>query len=522
MPLRLLGAIRLSKTTDETTSPERQELDINREIEGQGAVLVDVVRDLDVSADKFAPFKRKALGPWLNDRVHDYDGIVWAKADRAIRSMMDMHELSKWAIEHRKLIVFVKGPGKSSPRMVLDFRNGPLDPISALMVTLFAFAGEVELAAIKERNAESQALAAIEGRWHGGIPPYGYRPQKFDNGWKLVIDPPARDRIHEIVKLALDGKSLNSIASDYNKRGITPPGDHIKAIQGKEPRGGMWTSSALSVILTSKNLLGMHEIGGKVVRGNDGLPVYRAEPILTRLEWERLQVKLNANSIKRPRTTTTSPTLGVLFCILCGEPKYRSAPRGNRRECYRCRGRTFKNSGCSAQNTPGDSIMEIIESTLLEAVGDFEMYEEVFIPAESHQEELEEAEESYAYLQSEIAKKPDKLAKLLRPQIEALEKKIVVLSDLPQRSARKEYQPTGRTYRDLWQVTEPTDRRQLLLAAGVRLEVGRQDGPWVSVGRFERPERYDEAVKLGIHEGIQFAFFMPKDLIERTTGLKPL
>ncbi|MFF1698509.1 recombinase family protein [Streptomyces sp. NPDC058257] len=116
--LRGVRCIRLSVRADETTSPERQrEADdiaaASLGIEfGEGNQLREAV-DLDVSASKIGPFDRPQLGGWLA-RPNEFDALVWWRFDRAIRSMSDMHELAKWAKQHRKMLVFAEGMGGGS------------------------------------------------------------------------------------------------------------------------------------------------------------------------------------------------------------------------------------------------------------------------------------------------------------------------------------------------------------------------------------------------------------------------
>lgn len=162
--LRGVAAIRLSVLTDETTSPTRQ-LEADRQ--AAAALGIDfgdrIASDLDVSASKTGPFDRPALGEWLR-RPDEYDVIVWWRFDRAVRSQTDMHDLAKWAAEHRKMLVFAEGVGGA--RQVFDFRN-PLDPITRMMLNQFAFAAEMEAWSIKERVSGAQAAC---GPWSTGGP----------------------------------------------------------------------------------------------------------------------------------------------------------------------------------------------------------------------------------------------------------------------------------------------------------------------------------------------------------------
>jgi site-specific DNA recombinase len=65
--LNALGTVRLSHSTDESTSPARQRQRIDWWTGGNAATPVDVAEDLDVSGS-VSPFDRDQLGPWLTDR----------------------------------------------------------------------------------------------------------------------------------------------------------------------------------------------------------------------------------------------------------------------------------------------------------------------------------------------------------------------------------------------------------------------------------------------------------------------
>ncbi|OKI54523.1 hypothetical protein A6A27_31860 [Micromonospora sp. CB01531] len=164
-------------------------------------------------------------------------------------------------------------------------------------------------------------------------------------------------------------------------------------------------------------------------------------------------------------------------------------------------------------------LTQITEEQLLSHIGDLEVLEEVFIPGESHKEELQEAQDGLVDLLERSAGKSEAVKAIYDSQIASLEALIDQLSALPETPSRTEYRGTGSTYREIWEASDAQGRRRLLLDSGVRIEAAVADGPWVSVGRFERPERYDEAVSLGVSDNIQYAFYLPKNLIERTTRL---
>ncbi|GAB3847446.1 hypothetical protein GCM10029963_28940 [Micromonospora andamanensis] len=380
--LQLLGAIRLSRhrgTADPTTSPERQEAAIVTETAAMGATVVGWARDLDVSAIKLSPFDRPGLGPWLRaERVNDFDGIVWSRLDRAVRSMADLHTLAQWATTHRKILIFVSGPGGGA--MKLDMRAGPLDPIPHLIVTILAFAAQMEAQAITERIKETKAFLRQAGRWGGGMYPYHLMPVKDGNGWRLADNPETLPILEEIIRRVLRKESKLSIASDLNNRGILSPRDYRHELLGRTcvaPVAGyvdeigefdgigkaltikpwerhadpvavrlfpahaewavgdgdaveagqrltlpiLWNAKTIKDMLTSRVLLGEMTLDGKPVLGPDGMPVKRAEPVTDREVWAKLQRILEDAGAAQTgtRTTGASQLLGVGFCPLCGE-----------------------------------------------------------------------------------------------------------------------------------------------------------------------------------------------------------
>ncbi|MGC5330981.1 recombinase family protein [Micromonospora sp. DT62] len=509
--MRVLGARRLSRGDDESTSEERQGESITTWAKLHGHTVIGWADDIDVSGS-VDPWDRPGLGPWLRGERLPFDIIVGAKVDRLSRKLLHFVKLVDWADENGKAIASATEPINTG------------DKYGRIIANILAMFAEFEREAIRERNQGSQELAREEGRWHGGTPPYGYKPEKQPKGegWRLTVDPESSEHVKYIVKRLLNGDSLNSIATDLNNAGVLAPSDHHRRSVGRKTLGYRWKTTSLSPILRSRTILGIAEQGGEVVRGANGMPVKRAEEIISRADWERVQKRLDEISRKKTRSVATSPLLGVVFCIECGEPLYRlvtgPAAKQNRREYYRCRGRAEKRNQCEVTSVRADALEEAIELAMLSHIGDLEMHEEVFIPGESHQQELAEATEALDDLLKKSAGKSAAVQKVYAKQITSLETLIDRLSEMPESPDRTELRSTGQTYREVWDAADALGRRKLLLKAGVRVEAARasKDGA-VTIGRFERPERLDEAVELGVHQGIRYAFYVPKNLIGRAT-----
>ncbi|MFE2626061.1 recombinase family protein, partial [Streptomyces caelestis] len=348
--LRGVRCVRLSVLTDETTSPERQreaddkvaaELNIDF---GSGDALREAV-DLDVSASKVAPFDRPALGSWLA-RPDEYDALVWWRFDRAIRSMSDMHDLAKWAKQHRKMLVFAEGIGGG--KLVFDFRN-PMDPMAEFQMMMLAFAAQVEAQSIKDRV--TGAMAAIRRmplRWSGGgRPTYGYMPAPMPKehggiGWTLVPDPDAVTIIERIVRELLEGKTVSAVAAGLNADEKPSPRDHW-AIKMEREKGGktggakgshvvrdvfMWNPSVITRMLRNPTLLGWKMHQGTPVRDAEGNPIMSTEtPVMAREEFDRIGALLDSRSINNTdRRDTGALLLRVIHCDSCRGRMYLSNP----------------------------------------------------------------------------------------------------------------------------------------------------------------------------------------------------
>ncbi|MFE9026240.1 recombinase family protein [Streptomyces iakyrus] len=491
--LRGVSALRLSVMTDETTSPERQRAANHISAQALGIDLGDrEAVDLGISASKTTPFERPELGSWLR-RPDEFDALCFWRFDRAIRCMDDMHELAKWARKHRKMIVFAEGPGG---RLVLDFRN-PLDPMAQLMVTLFAFAAQMEAQAIRERVISAQsAMRVMHLRWRGSRPPYGYMPAPLEGGgWTLVQDPEAVRVIERIIKDLMDGKTSAAIATSLNEEGIPSPRDHWSLKKGRSTGGKTggkpgetvvrerfaWRHNAIKELLMSERMLGWKVTGGNPVRDNDGSPVMAtAEPILTRAEFDTICTLFAERSVDnkghRDRVDTVTFLLRVIHCAGCGQRMYLHRPNSkkstNKTEGYKC-GSYTRGYPCSGRATiKREWADEYVEREFLRAVGSLRLTERKFIPGYDPQPEIDATAAEYqAHLESEGTQTNPVTRGIWEKRRDALDKRITELMSREKTEARTEVTVLDRTFADEWYATDTAGKRELLLVAGARLDV---------------------------------------------------
>lgn len=472
--MRALSAIRLSVLTDETTSPERQR-EANKETAAQfGAAIVGEALDLDVSATKTSPFERPELGKWLA-APDSFDMICWWRQDRAIRNMDHMHALSVWAREHRKVLAFREGPGGDF--FQLDFRN-PLDPVTQLMVTVFAFAAQMEAQAIKDRVTGAQAaLRSMPLRWRGSRPPYGYMPEKMPGGWTLVPDPAAVRVIERMALEITEGKSWVQLAYGLQRDGVPTPRNHWRLKQGREPKAEeIWTHTTLRHVLKAPTLLGYKVHQGRTVRTPEGDPVpMTREPILTRDEWDALQAVIKAKSPDTaPRRDSVDALLhGVAHCDSCGGRMYLTR-RKDRADQYKCGCRQRGVECAEPANVRGDWLDQWAAEEFLRLLGGVREYQTRQVPGSDPRPEIEEVT---AELERHYEKQGTQRSAAARAawekHAEALDARLAALEALPVVEAHTEHVEGVRLLSEVWGQADTAERRMMLRDAGIRVSVKR-------------------------------------------------
>ncbi len=422
--------------------------------------------------------------------------------------MDDMHELAKWARDHRKMIVFAEGPGG---RLVLDFRN-PLDPMAQLMVTLFAFAAQMEAQAIRERVTGAQAaMRVMPLRWRGSRPPYGYKPEALDGGgYTLVQDSDAVKVLERVIKElkgdpsnGIPPKSLAAIARGLNEDNIPSSRDHWSIKQGRETGGKTggkagetvvrgrftWRHNALKELLTSERLLGWKVTEKGVVRDSEGRPVIATtEPILTREEFDDIGAVLAERSVdnKKPdRVDTVALLLRVIHCAGCGERMYLHQPSPNSKSTskthtYKC-GSYTRGQQCDAPaSIKREWADEYAEREFLRMLGALEVTQSRTIPGYDPQPEIDATLAEFEEHQEQQGRHKSQTAKAAwQKHADALDARLAELESRERVEPRTEEIRTGKTYSRLWASADMAGRRKLLQDAGAHLSVKRSTrGGW--------------------------------------------
>ncbi len=483
--MRALICVRLSRLTDESTSPERQLAKCREVCVDRGWEVVGVAEDLDVSAGTTSPFNRPELGKWLNNRPDEFDVLVFFRADRIVRRLFDLSDLIRWSQQHEVKLV-------SATERHFDL-SSDFGDILALLVAKVA---EMELAAISERNASAFRHNIRKGKWRGGMPPWGYLPSDESGEWRLVQDPIQVEVINEVVGRVLDGEPLRAIAHDLTRRKVPTQKDRFAEVQGRKAEGYAWHSGPLKRSLTSPTLLGqvvtrepLLDASGKplkdsrgkkkygpevVLRESDGSPVVRSEPILTREIFDRVGIELSdRENRKEPTKRSNGLLLRVAHCAVCGEPAYKLKGGKGRADRYRCKSASGVAS-CGGRSIKMELADSFVETAVLAYLGDSVRLERVWDSGSDHSTDLTETENQLLDMTDAIG------TPAFRRGTPQREKLLATMSEL---EARREklaaravkkagwvWKPTGEKFRDWWERQDVAGRNVWLRSNGIRFD----------------------------------------------------
>jgi site-specific DNA recombinase len=380
---RVILYARLSVTTEESVSIERQLHAMTRLAEARDWSIVGQHVDDGVSASKVRPEERPG---WR--AVLDYQGpldavVVW-KIDRLARRVLDFLHADE-ALQRRGAgIVAVEDP--------VDMTT----PQGRAFATMLAVFGEMEAAAISSRVKAARKTLLQLGRRAGGKPPYGWMntPNPDGPGMVLVRDP---DRIGYVVTLAekaMAGASVYSLTKWLETEGVSPrPRRAPGSAASSKPVSARWHPASVEVILRNPVLAGMtpytpgrkpltrdvreHAKGAAleslkrvdVVRDRDGLPVIdESVAIMSPEEHRRLVAVLDAAKKPgtRPRSSQEPSLLGVLpRCGTCESLLHRSTVAGKFRYLRCANAQCERQVGCSR-----DALERFVVAEFLRVKGD--------------------------------------------------------------------------------------------------------------------------------------------------------
>jgi site-specific DNA recombinase len=467
--------VRLSVHDDASTSPERQFEKIETYARLGDHELVPITEadyDLDVSGS-VSPFSRPGIGPWLrDDRLDMWDAIVVAKLDRLTRSLFDFVTLESWLEARGKTLVCIDP--------MLDLST-PAGRAFASMTATFA---QFERETIAARVRDAWHKLRDSGKYGGGQVPFGYRPAKLDKGWGYEPDPVYGPIVAELYDRYSRYESLGSLTRWLNETGVPTPWNATRKRNGKPLKDTLWKTTSLRKILASPAGLGATvKTDGTQVRDENGVVVYRADALVGRDVWERVQARLAANPVSA-RVNSWLLTQ-VAFCGVCEGPMYGSTTTygGKTYTYYACMHSMRRDGVCTARRVRAEELEAAVADELLAFAGHRELVEEKVIAGRHFPEEINRVVEQMTHLYKAI-----QLGALAGEDVSERQATLRrVQEELARLHSLKpvEAVTTGQTFRQRWETLDATGRNEFLRALGVRADVRRDQMP--PLGSSSRP-----------------------------------
>lgn len=218
---KAIGYVRVSTNEQAANglSPHDQEERIKSYCAAEGLDLVTILIDDGVSGS--IPLRKRPGGGSAVSMLETagVGSVVALKLDRLFRSTKDCLDWTeKWEKDDVAL-------------HLLDFGGTTLKTDTAMgkfFITVMAAIGELERGLAGERITNIMERKAIDGEWHGGPVPLGY---KYDTDGSVVENDPQAFVVRSIFDMRANGKGINDILEwlmTHKKR--TSKGKHFTDI----------------------------------------------------------------------------------------------------------------------------------------------------------------------------------------------------------------------------------------------------------------------------------------------------
>jgi DNA invertase Pin-like site-specific DNA recombinase len=468
--MRILPVIRLSLVTENTTSPERQLEKITQYAqlaEHELVLVTEADYDLDVSG-AVSPFDRPGLGRWLqDDRLDMWDALCAAKLDRISRSLFDFTALLHWLEAHGKTLIIL------DPMLDLTRPEGRV-----MANTLMSFAAyEREVIGARVKDAYDKLVR--DGKYTGGMVPFGYRPVKLARNWGYEVDPVYGPVVAEMCTRYLNGETLGGITRWLRDSGIPSPKNVIRQRNGKPLTDTPWSTTVVRMIMSSPAIRGaVVDTRGKLLRDADGVVVYRADPLVSLEVYEGVQARLALN--QAPVKVNSTPLLQVAFCT-CGAPMHSTTTKraGYEYRYYHCNSSHLRDGRCTARRMVAQPLEDAVFGSLLELAGHAELTEKKLIVGRDYSEDIARIGEQIGHLSSVVAI-GQATRKDVSKEVGALERAQAEIRRLAAQEpvpARVEPVSMGKTFAEHWESLDTVGRNEFLRSVGVRAVASRDEMP---------------------------------------------
>lgn len=267
---------------------------------------------------------------------------------------------------------------------------------------------ELERNNILDRMYIGATRAAKNGKWMGGIVPYGYI---VNSDGYLEINEKEANVIREIFDLYVNKKlSAVNIALYLNNLNIPSSCGTGKGKRTKNVTG-LWRSGSILRILNSTTYKGVHEYGKRGSRRKETI-LRKVPAIVTEEIWNKAQKQKEKNTIMSKRNMKNREFLlrKLIKCKHCGNTYYGISYK-KKSAVYCCSGKRGENSRllgmkCDNININAEKIEEIIWNDCLYIIKNFdscvqEIKKQDKNPSEEARADLKKLKSSLAEIKNE-------------------------------------------------------------------------------------------------------------------------
>lgn len=361
--------------------------------------------------------------------IHDkksFDGVIFFRLDRLTRNPRDLYSLID--LFRANEIDFV------SVRENLDSSTAIGRVVIGILGLLSAFERELT----GERVKASCVARVRQGKWIGGMLPFGYKLENdgppLPNGHqphKILIDEAIAPKLRTIWEMAAENKPLSEIGAALTRLGLP------------SPQGKAWRKQSIGAILKNTFYKGLMRYNGETHRGT-------FEPMIDDVLWERANKmalgKIPGHFFRKKSQDHTYLLNGLLRCGKCGSHyiTYFVYGRGRKKFFYYICTRMMQKMGCDGAKLPAigfeNALIDFFkrasqdQDIIVKAIGDAVLdYREKLADAEKEIKEVEEklkiAKEAAENLlrlamENNVSKGP-----IYKTKMDALDIEILMLQD---------------------------------------------------------------------------------------------
>lgn len=462
MTIRLY--LRLSRTTDESTSIERQEVD-GRAYAGRRWFGVPIVVYTDDGVSGAVPFAERTGGAKLVSEWQRGDVLLAVALDRVTRSLFGFADIVRDSERAGVALVTVNG----------QFDLGT--PAGKLQASILAVVAEWERENVRARVLNARRHLHKVGRWPGGRVPYGLKaaPHPDGIGKTLVRDDVAARVIKHIVAEVADGIAPTTLARTLQTEGIPCPRVHTST--RREPKTAAWSERSIRLILDAPHVVG-HQIDpimGRLLRDDEGMPLAVWPPIVSE---EDLAA---ARAMLKPATPRAAPAgrhwlYGVATCGECNGNMKRSNGGKNQPDTvvFRCKGPL--SASHPSVSVRADMLSEFVRARVRAMLGPARIGERVYHAGATAGADIERLREFLTELEDDRKAGMYRTAEALerfRRQYADTAQRIEELEAAPQQAEGWTYALSESPFSATWDSLTDDQRGAWLREAGAKVTVNR-------------------------------------------------